>query len=276
MKDQTKTTNENRANQLERRDNVGATALKWVALPIAAYVVYELLFSLIVPRFVGPEFADADIGLLVYQAGLCVLVVGSVLLAQVTRTAGWTMPKGWFWIVIAGPLWLGVLTPIGAAIEFYRASPEKIAVLFAICFLVAVNEETLFRGCMFRGLQKTFRPLTAAIISSVVFGAIHIINLRSGGDPVFVVAQMFLAAGTGSVMAAVTFSSKSILPALFLHFIVDFVGLASLGGYEDTIQSAEIAPGVIITGLVFMAWGLFWCWRIQRKENAVLKAADGT
>ncbi len=246
------------------REKLWVFDLSWLAGPIAFYLVYEWAFGRAIP-----ETGDGDLNLLIFQAGLFALVVGFTLVARKTRIGGWTLPKGVSWLWVAGPLWLGVFTPIGAAAAFYQSAPEKIVQFAVISFLVAVNEETLFRGFMLRGLMKSMQPFVAVLLSSLVFGGMHLLNLGAGGDPVFVAAQMVVAAGTGAVLAAVTLRAGSILPAMFLHFAADFVGLGALGGYEQAIQSPELAPTLIVSGVVFFAWGLFWTWRAVAKDKVL-------
>ena len=246
--------------------NFKSILLTFLVLPIAAYLLYELLFLAI-----GFGFSDLDIELLVYEIGICIPLVSFVLLRRQLSIAGWAMPRGWFWLVIVGPLWLGIFTPAADAFQFYASSPHKIIQFFAVSIFVAVNEETIFRGFILGGMQKLFRPVSAAIISSVAFGVIHFLNLNSGGDIVFVSAQAMGAAAMGMVMAATVLYSKSILPAIFVHWAVDFVGLGALGGYEDAIQAAEMAPSIIVSALLFFGWGLFWVWRFQRKQMNDLK-----
>ena len=133
----------------------------FLAAPLALYLVYEMISLALIPT---TDNADND--LLIYQAGLAILVVGGTLAFRRQKDCGWALPRGWFWLVVAGPLWLGVFTPIGAAWEFYQNNPAKILLLFAISALVAINEESIFRGWILGGLQKSFSPMVAALLSS--------------------------------------------------------------------------------------------------------------
>ena len=258
------TTEQNRG----RREKLWVFDLSWLVVPVVFYLVFEWGIGRLIP-----ETQDSDLNLLLFQAVLFVLVVGFALIAGKTRIGGWTLPKSYSWLWVAGPLWLGVFTPIGAAATFYQSEPEKVILFAVISFLVAVNEETLFRGFMLRGLMKSMPPIVAVLLSSLVFGGMHLLNLNAGGDPVFVAAQIIAAAGTGAILAAVTLRAGSILPATFLHFAADFAGLGALGGYEQVIQSPELAPSLVVTGFVFFAWGLFWTWRAVVKEK-VFGAGD--
>ena len=269
----TKTTIKDVLETLEKETGVSRDApirvrvfhLTWLAVPLAFYLAVEWAFNAF-----APEMADGNERLLAFEIVLFALLVPATLLLRQSFTAGWRAPHGFSWLWIAGPLWLGVLTPISAAHANYAAAPETIALYLAIAFFVAVNEETIFRGFILRGMAKSFHPMIAVVASSLAFGALHFLNIDAGGDPVFVGAQMVSAFGVGAIMAAMTLRSGSTLPAILFHFLGDFVGLGAIGGYEQGIQSAELAPSLIISGLVFAAWGLFWSWRTVKSGKARL------
>ncbi len=233
--------------------------LSWLILPLGFAVLYEWLF-----RKFMPLIEDGEVSLLVYEAILAVLVISFTLLAKKTFLAGWKTPRGLSWLWIAGPAWLGIISPISLALENAAGDISAVLLWGAISFLVAINEETLFRGFALRGLMKSFRPVTAVILSSVAFGLFHLVNLWEGGNPILIVAQVVSATGIGSIMAAMTLRSGSILPAILIHFLVDIVGLTALGGFGEALQSVEYAPSLVITGLIFFAWGPFWAWRTER------------
>lgn len=237
--------------------------LSWLVLPLGFYLAFEAAYA----RF-GPEIKDGDLDLLAFEALLFVAVVGFVALARKFNVAGWRAPQGLAWLWLAGPLWLGVVGPIALAAQTAAATaPANLLLWAAISYFVAINEETLFRGFILRGLLRQFSPVAAVLASSIAFGLMHFFNLSAGGDPIFVGAQAVSALGVGTIMAAMTLRTGSIWPAALLHFLTDAIGLTALGGYQEAIGSAEFAPSLIISGFVFLAWGLFWTWRIARADK---------
>ena len=80
--------------------------------------------------------------------------------------------------------------------------------LFAFALLPALCEEIAFRGFILTGLHKRFRPRTAILLSSLLFALYHL--------NVFQFLPAFL---LGVVLGLVTVRSKSIVPAMFLHFL---------------------------------------------------------
>lgn len=239
--------------------------LSWLVLPLLFYVAFEWAFE----KF-GPGIADENTNLLAFEAALFVVVVGFTVIARHFHMAGWRWPKGLSWLWVAGPMWLAVFTPLSAAVENIKAHPDQLPLWLATSALVAVNEETLFRGFILRGMLGQFRTLAAVIVSSVVFGLLHLFNLKAGGDPALIAAQIVSAAGIGSVFAAMTIRCGSVFPAMILHFLGDTIGLAALGGYEQAISDPTMAPSIAVSGLVFFAWGLFWAWRAEKKGKVIV------
>lgn len=84
----------------------------------------------------------------------------------------------------------------------------SISVIFAICLLAPIAEETLFRGILLKGLVNSISPLGSILISALIFAAIHF----SPNDFI----TLFIAA-TG--YAILTFKAQSIWPAIFAHII---------------------------------------------------------
>ena len=246
------------------RTYVGVFDLTWLVMPMVFFWLFEFAYD----RF-APASGDGDIDLLAFEIALLVPIAGFVLLTRRSGLAGWKWPAGFSWIWVAAPFWLGVVSPITLAMENVQAMPEKLPVWILISLLVAINEETLFRGLMLRGLMKSLRPMTAVVLSSLAFGGLHFLNMEAGGAPEFVAAQMVSAAGFGCVASAITLRSGSILPALLFHFLMDAVGLAALGGFEEALQAAEYAVSMAISGAILMVWGLFWSWRAVRAGKVI-------
>ena len=101
------------------------SVLKWLVLPVAGYLVMEAGFSVFIP-----EHADADVNLLIFQIAILVLVVGVVVFARLNQFVLWTLPKSWAWLWIAGPLWLGVFTPIPCGDRVFSKLSRETSIVF--------------------------------------------------------------------------------------------------------------------------------------------------
>ncbi|MBI9111704.1 CPBP family intramembrane glutamic endopeptidase [Maridesulfovibrio ferrireducens] len=86
--------------------------------------------------------------------------------------------------------------------------------------LVAIAEEIIFRGLAFTMLkEKGFSPAAIFIISGIAFGLIH----WSAG-PVAVVATAL----TGTGLMICMWKTKSILPTIVAHYIINYLSFSGL------------------------------------------------
>ena len=131
---------------------------------------------------------------------------------------------------------------------------------FAIqCFLVGLFEETAFRGCVFMLLlekkHKTRKDVFWSIIlSSLIFGGIHIVNLFVGAGIVPVVLQLGYSFLIGAMCAVVLLVTKKIWLPILIHSVFNFAG-----GLIPTLGHGEIwnTPTVILTVVVSVAVAIY-------------------
>ncbi len=239
--------------------------LYWTIVPAICATLYFLALSTL------PYAKDVtDLALLLEQLVLFAALFGAIIMAKKADHAGWRKRFGFSWLWIAGPLWLAILTPIGIALPNIIDQPGNAVLWIAASLFIGLNEEAIFRGLMLNGLTKLKGPMWAAIVSSLAFGLMHSVNGLFGADPVFLLAQMAVAFGTGMVLCAVTLRTGSIWPAVFLHFAGDAVGLSALGGFQNAIHTPEAAAGMLIMGALGAIWGTAWIWQLNRKGKIAL------
>ena len=126
-------------------------------------------------------------------------------------------------------------------------------ILFAVqCFLVGLFEETAFRGCVFMLILEkkhaTRKEIFYSIIlSSLVFGGIHIVNLFVGAGIVPVVLQLGYSFLIGAMCSVVLLVTKRLWLSIIIHSVFNFAG-----GLVPTLGSGEIWPmsTVILTVVV--------------------------
>lgn len=140
--------------------------------------------------------------------------------------------------------------------DAYLTSPAWQVVLFAVqCLFIGIFEETAFRGAIFLILLEKRRSSTkeifwVTVVSSAIFGGIHIFNLFAGaglGPTIQQVGYSFL---IGAMCAVVLLRTKNIWICVLLHAVYDFCGflLPTLGdgSWWDT-------PTVIFTVILAVA-----------------------
>ena len=105
------------------------------------------------------------------------------------------------------------------------------AVAFAAAALAGVSEELVFRGALYRLLQSAYGTLIALLVSSLLFGGLHLINPGATAASALAVA---LEAGT--LLGLVYTATGSLPVAIGLHFGWDCSESAIFGALESGTQ----------------------------------------
>jgi membrane protease YdiL (CAAX protease family) len=147
-------------------------------------------------------------------------------------------------IIASVALLLGVIGPLislipmpkevgeGFADMMGRPSP---ALFIALVIAAPLLEELLFRGIMLEGLLKRYRPLTAILASSIIFGLAHLNPWQ------FVTAFVI-----GCFAGWVYFRTASVGPCILIHATVNFCAYLIqflVGGANTSNQSPEFQGG---------------------------------
>ena len=114
----------------------------------------------------------------------------------------------------------------------------------AYCLLVGFFEECIFRGLLFGIVAERFSNdkkgfIKTYVVSSVIFGAVHLLNLFSGANVGATILQVGYSTLTGGLFAFAFIKTKNVLFAGLTHSVYNFCGL---------LFSAEQGLG---TGVVF-------------------------
>ena len=133
-------------------------------------------------------------------------------------------------------LWLGL---IAMTLLVVGLPPGRMILFIAFnTMLVGISEELMFRGVIFRALLSQYRIWTAIIVSSILFGAVHILNVFNTGDLSGALIQSIPAAMSGILFVAIVIRTRSIWPAIIYHALWDFVLFTMLtGGQANGIES---------------------------------------
>ena len=125
----------------------------------------------------------------------------------------------------------------------------------ADCVFIGVFEELAFRGTLFLAILEKHRGSTreifmTALISSAVFGFVHLANLLEGAGVVATLMQIGYSFLIGGMCSIVLLKSRNILPCILLHAIFDFCG-----SMIPTLGAGEIwnPPTVIFTAVLAVA-----------------------
>jgi membrane protease YdiL (CAAX protease family) len=129
----------------------------------------------------------------------------------------------------------------------------KIVLLAAECLFIGLCEEFCFRGVVFLGFLEKKRmgksgQFWAIVLTSAVFGAVHLINLFDGASPMSVILQVGYSFLIGSMCAVILMKTKNIWLISVLHAAFDFCG-----ALVPTCGDGVIWDGFTVTVTVILA-----------------------
>ncbi len=117
-------------------------------------------------------------------------------------------------------------------------------VYFVAMIIVGIIEELLFRGLLFKAMSKDSLK-SAVILTSILFGVGHIVNLFNGNSESIIatVCQLFYATAIGFLFASVLLASKSIFSCMITHSI--FNALSTFNN-ESALDKIQIPLAIIL------------------------------
>lgn len=88
--------------------------------------------------------------------------------------------------------------------------------------LVGLSEEWMFRGVLFQGLRSRVAMWPAILLTSALFGAVHVLNVIVTGQLAESVVQAVAAAMSGMLLLALLIRTGSIWVPIAYHTLWDF------------------------------------------------------
>lgn len=153
----------------------------------------------------------------------------------------------------------------------------------SLCLSAGIVEEIMCRsipmGNAMRNIKTRGQMLVLVFITSFVFGAVHMANMRNGANFTMAFGQSIHAAGFGCVFAAVFLRTGSVIPGMVLHFFHDFILMytpteeidkiletdAEVGEYIESNKESMIAA-MIILAVIWIGVSLFMLRRKKWEE----------
>ena len=154
--------------------------------------------------------------------------------------------------------------------EAYIDSDIPPILLFALqCLFVGVFEEMAYRGCVFMLILRSNKGSTAQIfravvVSSALFGLVHIVNLFAGGGPVATLLQVGYSFLIGAMCCFVLMRTGSIWHCALIHAVYNFCGgvVANYGG-----GSIWTLPEVILTVVVSLIVAVYVTFALLKTDK---------
>lgn len=145
---------------------------------------------------------------------------------------------------------------------------------FSRALAAAVVEETIYRAipiAIGMGFMKTEkRPYILTIVTAVIFGLIHMMNLLGGGSVGMTVLQVTYAAVFGLFYAGLFLRTGTVLPCIILHFLTDYVAYVFYPDIQDGVldMSFNLTENLfeIIWVVITLVFTLFVIFGPRRKD----------
>lgn len=202
-------------------------AVRWIGLTLGALAAHVVMLALF------ERFDWSYVGLGRAQATRPILARGLMLGA---------LPIALVAVGLLAIGWLSVVRVPGSAFG-------NLAGLTVLFLAAALFEELLMRGYLLSTLREGIGAVAAVLLTSIVFGLLHLRNpgVEALSVTVVVVAGIFLAAvrlATGSLYAAwAAHAAWNMVMALLLHTAVSGTSIAAPGGWKVTDTGPDWATG---------------------------------
>ena len=162
-----------------------------------------------------------------------------------------------------------------SALATGKATVERtdlIALLIVDCFAIAFFEELFFRGMLQRFIAHKFADKKAnifltVVVTSVLFGLFHLINLASGAGVYGTLLQVVYTFLIGAMLSFMMLSTGDIWLCVLAHAVFDFGGAVvdKLGG--GYIHDAIFWILTVAVGLLCGVYVIFGLIKMQKAQD---------
>lgn len=234
---------------------------------IAVFVLSATLM-LLCEIFKGAIFGDGERGELFYS--LASRVFGIILSFVLVLYCGFReilkSGKSHFFnrLLVVLPCWVIAINnfpiiPVLLGQARITDEPSAILLFAIVCLSVGLFEELAYRGCVFmlvlRNSKKTKKGLfLSVIISSALFGLVHVVNLFVGANPLGVILQVGYSFLIGAMCAFVLIKTGSVWHSALIHAVYNFCGGVVANYGEGRIWTA---PEVALTAVIGVAVAIY-------------------
>lgn len=139
-------------------------------------------------------------------------------------------------------------------LNHYFLEQNGMVLFLVVAIFPAIAEEVLFRGFVFSAMREKWKPFTAILISSAIFGLYHM-------D----IVKFFSTGILGMAMAYSVYRSKSIFTSMTMHFcnnagsVLCLLYPATIGKAYQVLETDSIINniGLVFLGIILSGLGIF-------------------
>lgn len=162
------------------------------------------------------------------------------------------------------PLVIISSTNLWRGLTLNESLPVSVLSVISMC-CVGFLEEVIFRGLLFKGMCKS-SVKTAILVSSLTFGAGHIVNLLLGAPLLDTLLQLVYASAMGLCFTAIFMTGGSILPCILSHALVNSLSIFAV----EPDNTTRILSAVLLTALSLL-YGLWLLRGLQKDSTSFTK-----
>jgi hypothetical protein len=262
----------------------------WRLLLLLAVYVVIYLGAGRVGAMINPDAADGDLLAGVQNVFFQLtfgLIAGGVVLTALTAHLGWNKEiygrqpvyrSWWMWL---GPL-IALIPIVLRVLGIDWGGPALSVVLLVLAtgLMIGYVEELLFRGIAVKMMRDGgHREFMVALVSSLLFGLTHSLNVFSGQAVGTVAVTVLYTIAFGVMMYLTMRSFGFILAAMIVHGLTDPTTILATGGIDKVSDSGTtglfaIAGGVTFFILIPLAFVLLLC--VRGKAGEARSGKEGT
>ena len=140
-----------------------------------------------------------------------------------------------------------------------------------LSILIAFNEELVFRVVLIKEMSVGLSRIKTILLSSLVFGLTHLLNISSLGSIPYVLLQVLYSFGVGLILSLIYTKTYNFVYVFIIHFLFDFLNGDLVSDLYDLEYNwiffvVNISLGVIL--------GLYAVLIYIKEEKDVTKTMD--
>jgi len=137
--------------------------------------------------------------------------------------------------------------------------------LFILMLIPGIWEEVSFRGVMMTLNMRKYSRTTVIIVVSLLFGFFHYFNLLGGSDLFATTLQVIWAALFGFLLGYMFIKTKSLIPSIILHYLVNTLGQLFVPvSFDNMIQLSLFA--ILGLGILPVVFGMILVKLVVKEE----------
>ncbi len=183
------------------------------------YTIICIIIYLISTSIAFTNFGQNSIQSLIVTTLITIILFAIIVANKKTKYYGLVKVKNMKKYLYFIPLILLVSINFIGGINI-KNTPQEILTYIPIALEIGFIEEMIFRGFLFKALEKENLNL-AIIITTLTFGIGHLINLFNGAELIPTLIQVLYSTSVGYMFIKIFIKTKSLWPCIITHSLLN-------------------------------------------------------